>query len=171
MTDIITLEKAKNWYFLLHYHCVYWPKDQSLICWKKNNCNQWQVRVRVYLTTWCILDYTVTLLGSMNGLILWSYNAWFFSHFWWGLTQTFPVSIPSDSLLVSGLKNMHEHCAEDKSTQKGSDSDENACDIFFWFSGLLRVYNQARFLLTVEILWENSQLLQLPPCFSRDKRD
>lgn len=31
-----------------------------------------------------------------------------------GLTQILPVSIPNDNLLVSGLKDMQEHCAEDK---------------------------------------------------------
>lgn len=37
------------------------------------------------------------------------------------LTEILPVSIPKDSLLVSGLKDIQEHSAEDKETNKNSE--------------------------------------------------
>lgn len=36
------------------------------------------------------------------------------------LTEILPVSIPRDSLLVSGLKDIQEHGAEDEKTNKNS---------------------------------------------------
>lgn len=42
------------------------------------------------------------------------------------LTQILPVSIPKESLLVSGLKDIQEHGAEDRKTYKNN-SEHSAC--------------------------------------------
>lgn len=47
-----------------------------------------------------------------------------------GLTQMLPVSIPSESLLVSGLKDMQEHWAEGRNTQNSSDNHKVVPGIF-----------------------------------------
>lgn len=53
-----------------------------------------------------------------------------------GLTQILPVSIPTDSLLVSGLKDIQEHDAGDTKTHKssGEHSDSTACARYTIFS-------------------------------------